>query len=1526
MIIVTMVLTFVKTHAQASIYEENFDVRTSFPEWTTTITNPAWQKPIQTEVTPTGRTFLGQFGQQEVTLSLNNVPVHDSLLLSFDLFVIRTWDGSSTVDGPDEFDIAEASGFRYVTTFSNQLVNTRNQAYPDMGLGSTHSAYTGSAEINSLGYYRNDIPNAPMDAVYHVVVSIPHTGGNVYLNFIGNLHDGNPTMSNESWGLENVQISVFSRRGSDDAPCGTTAIVNGGFATDVSGWTLSAPNCNAGTITWSPLYGGSAEVSISGSPGCCNIEQVLREGLCIGDSLIWKFTRTDGGPHGLSLSLFTPQGQTIRYWGQDYFGSGFGSSTPGTFTVPIVLDTCIPAGSILRLGCSVWPGGTTYYYHYIDICRGPGVPCCTASLHPTISYILPDIGTPDMNTYVELIGPHDSTGNFGPDGIYTNNTGDAVRVVPVNPNDTNRVVIGPCVVSWNGRLVSTQVFVLPNAITGMVSLQAIVNGNISNPVDFEIVQPQHLGVLNSPGIIGSGGAWGTRSKRGAMIVDSLILQGSGTYSIASSDCDPVTPGNQGYMPAVILSKGRIDITSGVIMNSSASGADAGPGGGGGGNGLTCGTKGGSGFTGGGGNAQWGTGCGDRPAGEGSGNGQDGLNGVPGGQCSGSNEGGGGGTGYPFGVGGGPGGGSAWNGGLPGFGGGTGGPNCCLPAEQGGGGGGGFASDGSDGGVWQGYLSGGNRCGNDQLIPLGGGSGGGGGNVNQNNPNQGAGNGGGGGGAILLFGLQMFDSGLIHSMGASGENSSDNGAGGGGSGGSIALMAKIASAAASIDVSGGRGGIGIAPGQSGGEGGAGRLRVDGPLTQAQAVIPALATQFRGPSTDSSHLVQRDFVLTGTGNGHSIRIYLKPQSRAWILLTSVSGYVSNWTQNITLPGQDSLYFLAVAQEVPNPQGTQYAAEPSWVLSQAAANILLRVAQPIISSPSTLQFDSLLCGAQALDTILVQNTGSVLLSIDSASFQGADSASFTLIEPKSFPITLPPGESRRFVVRFSPSALGSLNAVLRLSNNSTQNPYDITLTGRREQIALTVSSDTVDFGTLCPESLPHDTAIFVENISTIPTSYVATVNSPFAIAVGSSGQLGIGGRSAITVHLDKGLSEGLHRATLFVQDTCGMMKQALLLVNVARPHPVLPDTILLCSGGDTTIDAGPYRSFLWSTSETTRMITVRDSGSYTVTVFDPFGCSGTSNPLRVILRPVPTPTITSTRDTICVCDTLHLTATPDFGYNQWSSGETTRSIVVRGDSLGIGVHSYTVSVFDSNSCKGISPAKFITVVAPDAGMVLAITPQTVEAEPGDTVRVALHVHSPLNRRACRMTDYVAQLRYNRNLLYFLSADGAITTDALLDSMYARLKVTGSWPQSNDSTVTLRFLAMLGDTVESPIALDLITSGACAMQSAAAQSTFRMTGLCPEGGTRLIRTNGMVALKPVRPDPLDDHGEIEFRVIERGRTQILITDIMGRTLATLTDGEIEPGLHVIPFDASDLAPGTYWCLLVTPSTRISQLLEVLR
>ena len=166
------------------------------PEWSDT----------PTATTPSGgRRFLGEFGNETVTLTLTNLPPHAAATLVFDQFVLRGWDGNSTTDGPDLFEVNLAGGLQLVrSTFHNGPAGSaaHPQSYPDAFPGGVHPARTGAFENDTLGFV---VPGAGVsDSVYRHTRSFSHTANTLTLNFIGSGLAA--LLSEESWGLDNLRV------------------------------------------------------------------------------------------------------------------------------------------------------------------------------------------------------------------------------------------------------------------------------------------------------------------------------------------------------------------------------------------------------------------------------------------------------------------------------------------------------------------------------------------------------------------------------------------------------------------------------------------------------------------------------------------------------------------------------------------------------------------------------------------------------------------------------------------------------------------------------------------------------------------------------------------------------------------------------------------------------------------------------------------------------------------------------------------------------------------------------------------------------------------------------------------------------------------------------------------------------------------------------------------------------------------------------------------------------------------------
>lgn len=719
------------------------------------------------------------------------------------------------------------------------------------------------------------------------------------------------------------------------------------------------------------------------------------------------------------------------------------------------------------------------------------------SVRPLIRYLLPDAAAPGMNIVVGAFAGRREDGAFGKDGFH----GDSVSMELVNASDASRILVGPSVVSWNGRLVSTMIFVRPGAAVGPVPLRLRIQGVASSVDTFFIVRPQSFGVN---GVVSGGGLFTTgRSKRGVLVVDSLILS-NGVYAFDTVDIDPTTSGNQSFLPVTLLSHGRFAIDSSATLTLSARQDSllrqfgiGGPGGGGGGTGSEF--VGGPGFAGGGGivrgndSSLYALSIGTGGVRSGFWNGGGSIGGAPGGATQ-VDVPGGGGTGHPFGA-----------SGLAGrnhptqplvlqpgsFGGGSGGGRGLVPGQESTGGGGGANGAGGEGGGDLVYSNAGLPVGNRQLVPLAGGSGGGGGGF----ASGGYGNGGGGGGAIaiLSFGDVLID-GTIEANGGSGVNASvaDNASGGGGgAGGSIHLGATLGivfGPHARLLAAGGSGGpgnrrIGLT-GRDGGDGGDGRIRLDGRLVGPIPQIVAATSYSAATTASSAHVAARQgTTIRGSGlPGSTVRLFVRPESATrWDYKTFRQTTVaadSGWSIVLGPEVSEGRLYLVAMQNVASPSSDPFVAEPAWVMSAVGGNYLGR--PDVALGLDTIRFPCIHFSKCDSIALTISNPGiQADLQIRAVSILGPGFNAFTVTPSTT---SIPAGGKRTLNVHFCPGDTGRFDADLLITTNVFPDSLrSVHLTGCAVTGAA-VAPEAIDLGNVCP-GVCNEATIPIRNSGTAP-----------------------------------------------------------------------------------------------------------------------------------------------------------------------------------------------------------------------------------------------------------------------------------------------------------------------------------------------------------------------------------------------------------------------------------------------------------
>lgn len=152
-----------------------------------------------TEAAPAGdRTFLGRFTNDVVELRLTDLPPHDAVTVSFDLYVIGPW--------------GEGRGERWgLFVNERQVVNTtfsnsdRPQTYPDNVPLGPNPGGSEALETNTLGYGQGGDDCCPADAVYRIDRTFLHRDAELSMTMAAR---GLPAGSDQSWGIDNVEVIV----------------------------------------------------------------------------------------------------------------------------------------------------------------------------------------------------------------------------------------------------------------------------------------------------------------------------------------------------------------------------------------------------------------------------------------------------------------------------------------------------------------------------------------------------------------------------------------------------------------------------------------------------------------------------------------------------------------------------------------------------------------------------------------------------------------------------------------------------------------------------------------------------------------------------------------------------------------------------------------------------------------------------------------------------------------------------------------------------------------------------------------------------------------------------------------------------------------------------------------------------------------------------------------------------------------------------------------------------------------------
>ncbi len=256
---------------------------------------------------------------------------------------------------------------------------------------------------------------------------------------------------------------------------------------------------------------------------------------------------------------------------------------------------------------------------------------------------------------------------------------------------------------------------------------------------------------------------------------------------------------------------------------------------------------------------------------------------------------------------------------------------------------------------------------------------------------------------------------------------------------------------------------------------------------------------------------------------------------------------------------------------------------------------------------------------------------------------------------PTNLCPGGSVDLEANAGNSYLWSTGETTQTITVSTAGTYIVTV----YETPTCFASDTISVTVAAPTAS-------ISGVTTIcsgqATTLTATAGNSYIWSNGATSQ-------SITVS-----SATTYTVTVTYPGGCTASASVAVTANT-NPTPSITGNNSICQGQSSTLSAGSYTSYLWSTGSTSANISANTSGIYTVTVTDANGCTG-STTFNLTVNPNPSPAITGTT---AFCQGANSTLSAGGGYTSylWSTGAVTPTLNVTTGG------TYSVTVTNAYGC---------------------------------------------------------------------------------------------------------------------------------------------------------------------------------------------------------------------------------------------------
>ncbi|MDT8325050.1 MAG: hypothetical protein RRA94_13130, partial [Bacteroidota bacterium] len=367
-------------------------------------------------------------------------------------------------------------------------------------------------------------------------------------------------------------------------------------------------------------------------------------------------------------------------------------------------------------------------------------------------------------------------------------------------------------------------------------------------------------------------------------------------------------------------------------------------------------------------------------------------------------------------------------------------------------------------------------------------------------------------------------------------------------------------------------------------------------------------------------------------------------------------------------------------------------------------------------------------------------------------------------------------------------------------------------------------------------------------------------------------------------------------------------IVVTERASPDAVIAGDLSLCEGDSSALTAsGRYTMHRWYTAEgssTDDTLRIGTAGRVVLETVSAEGCLARDT---VVLRvqPLPQPRILGA-SVLVPGDSVELCLERGWTSMQWYHPDgavagSGRCITVRDTG------TYVAAVTDTAGCTGVTRHG---IRSSDVTATSVVALPVLEAEPGERIRVPIALLSAQNLAQLPLTGWEARIRVDARVLLPVAA----TPTGSIEGNERVIPMDGPATNEAGTLATLEFLVLLGPVDRSSLRFDAFGWEGGAVATETRDGDVRVL-ICTEGGDRLFDAGGMLRLEANRPNPFNSSTVVSFELIEAGYTELLVTDQLGREVAALHRGVLQPGVYSMLFDGTLLPSGQYFCILRTPT-----------